>query len=283
MPFRRSLLLPLLAGGALLAPAGSASAAEKEHARAELIAERTALAPGVNWVAVRLTPDPGWHVYWINPGDSGQATSLAWSLPPGAAAGEIAWPAPHAFRFGALTSYGYSEEVLHLVPITLPAGAAGRLAIQVEAKWLVCAEACIPGKASLALELPVAADPREDPPADPRWATAFAHSRAALPREDKTQKSRFSVAGGQLVLTVAGSAEGAAKAADRAEFFPEQNDLVDHSAPQTLAFANGAWRLEQPLSPYFSEDPAAVNGILVLHRGKQTEAWRIAALPASHD
>ena len=75
------------------------------------------------------------------------------------------------------------------------------------------------------------------------------------------------------------SVEGAAKAAGKAEFFPEQNDLVDHSAPQKLAFEGGAWRLEQPLSPYFSEKPAEVRGILVLHRGQETEAWQIVARP----
>ncbi len=272
LPRQLAGFLPLVAG-ALLLPAAAGAAAEKVPAKAELIAEKKALSPGVNWLAVRLTPDPGWHVYWINPGDSGQPTSLEWSLPAGATAGEIAWPAPHSFRFGALTSYGYSEEVLHLVPLTLPASAAGTAKVAVEAKWLVCAEACIPGKASLALELPVAA--AAEPEA--RFAASFAATRAALPRQDTTQKSRFAVQDEKLLLTV----EGAAKAADKAEFFPEPNDLVDHSAAQKIVFENGAWRIEQPLSPYYSESPAELRGILVLHRGRETEAWQIAARPAS--
>lgn len=266
----RLVALALLALAAV--PPVGAAAAAKEHAKAELIAENTSFGPGVNWVALRLTPDPGWHVYWINPGDSGQTTTVEWSLPPGAAAGPIAWPAPHSFRFGALVSYGYSEEVLHLVPITLPADAAGQVAVEAEARWLVCADACIPGKASLALELPVAAKPQ----ADSRSAAAFAQARASLPRTDSRQQARFAVADEKLVLTIEG-----APAADKAEFFAEPNDLVDHSAPQKLAFAEGAWRLEQPLSPYFSGDTAEVRGVLVLHRGAAAEAWQIAARPAS--
>ena len=30
-----------------------------------------------------LKHQPGWHTYWLNPGDSGLATQLNWTLPPG--------------------------------------------------------------------------------------------------------------------------------------------------------------------------------------------------------
>lgn len=260
----------LLLGAAL--PAAGEAPAEPEHAKAELIAENTALGPGENWVALKLTPDPGWHVYWINPGDSGQTTAIAWNLPPGLAAGKIAWPAPHSFRIGALTNYGYGEEVLHLVPLEVgPAAAgAGPFEIKAEARWLVCAEACLRGSATLSLGLPYAAKPA----ADPRWKTAFARARATLPREAPTIRASFAAASDKLSLEIEG-----APGADDALFFPEANDLVDHSAPQSLVQKEGVWRLEQKLSPYFSAPPAEVRGVLVLHRGPRTEAWQIAATP----
>ncbi|HET8883666.1 MAG TPA: protein-disulfide reductase DsbD domain-containing protein, partial [Solimonas sp.] len=75
---------------------------------AELIAERDALVAGhTNWVALRLKPDPQWHVYWRNPGDSGIPTKLEWRLPNGIAAGDIVWPYPQIERLGDLANYGY--------------------------------------------------------------------------------------------------------------------------------------------------------------------------------
>ena len=33
------------------------------------------------YLGVQLTHKPGWHTYWINPGDSGLPTTLNWTLP----------------------------------------------------------------------------------------------------------------------------------------------------------------------------------------------------------
>src|SRR4051812_14995950 len=38
-------------------------------------------------LALAMHPRPGWHGYWLNPGDAGQPTTVAWQLPQGAAAG----------------------------------------------------------------------------------------------------------------------------------------------------------------------------------------------------
>lgn len=261
----------LLLLGAALPAAGQAP--EPAHAKAELIAENAALGPGENWVALRLVPDPGWHVYWINPGDSGQTTEIDWSLPPGLSAGKIVWPAPHAFKIGSLTNYGYGEAVLHLVPIQVAPAAAGGgpFKIAAEARWLVCSEACVRGSAKLSLELPYAAKPVPDA----SGKIAFARARATLPRQAPTIKATFAAAGETLKLDITG-----APGADDGQFFPEANDLVDHSAPQSLVQDDGTWHLEQKLSPYFSAPPAKVSGVLVLHRGPRTEAWQIEATPS---
>jgi len=49
-------------------------------------------------VGLSLQHQPQWHTYWKNPGDSGLPTQLSWQLSAGAAAGQIAWPSPHALR-----------------------------------------------------------------------------------------------------------------------------------------------------------------------------------------
>src|SRR6267142_1909155 len=98
-------LLPILA--LLLTPAAQAAAVRGEHIESELVAERTAWLPGAtNWVALRLKPDRGWHTYWLNPGDSGIATTLQWTmLPAGWKAGDMRWPYPSAHRMQDLVNY----------------------------------------------------------------------------------------------------------------------------------------------------------------------------------
>jgi len=162
-----------------IGPTAHAAPVKTGHVVAELVADETALVPGTTTtVALRLSIESGWHTYWRNPGESGLPTTLDWHLPPGYAAGDILWPAPHALPAGPLMNYGYEGEVFHLVPLSVPAnatpGAAATLAAR--ADWLVCKETCIPEGADLTLDLPVANRAENS-----RWHDAIAATRAALP------------------------------------------------------------------------------------------------------
>jgi len=173
------------------------------HVQAELVAEHAALVPGSNWVALRLAPEPGWHTYWRDPGDTGLPTTLAWTLPQGFAAGAIQWPEPETFRLGEETTYGYSRETLHLVQVDVPADAAGRdVTLAARATWLVCADTCIPGQAQLELRLPV----RDAPAAPSGWAQAFVDTRSRLPQADSAPPSLWLALGfallGGLILNL---------------------------------------------------------------------------------
>ena len=159
----------------------AAAEAPEQHAKAELIAETTALLRGGDsTVALMLTPEPGWHTYWINPGDSGLATKLEWTLPAGVTAGDIQWPAPHPAPLGELTNYGYDDETLHLVNIAVPASwpQDQALSLKLKAKWLVCKEVCIPDSAELTLTLPVA----DNVQLNEQHLARFERDRALLPQ-----------------------------------------------------------------------------------------------------
>ena len=87
-----------------------------DNVRARLLSEQNSIAPGQSiWVALELDIRDGWHTYWRNPGDSGQATQIAWSLPPGITAGDIEWTTPHRFVVAPLVNYGYAKQAMHLV------------------------------------------------------------------------------------------------------------------------------------------------------------------------
>ena len=142
------------------AHSASGGSVSTDNVKARLISETNAIAPGQSiWVALELDIREGWHTYWRNPGDSGQATQLSWTLPAGLTAGGIVWPAPHRFEIAPLVNYGYAKHAMHLVKLTaspdLKTGAPVDLAAK--ASWLVCADVCIPESANLHLRLPVQA------------------------------------------------------------------------------------------------------------------------------
>ena len=91
------------------------------NVEAELSSEVSSIKPGESfWVALRQVIRPGWHTYWRNPGDSGAPTKLTWVLPDGFSASGIHWPYPERVPYGPLMNFGYHDEVVLLVHITVP-------------------------------------------------------------------------------------------------------------------------------------------------------------------
>jgi thiol:disulfide interchange protein len=267
-------LIPLLL--CFVLPALHAAPVRHGPVEAELLLEHSALTAGTtNTVALRLRPDPQWHVYWRNPGDSGIPTALEWSLPAGIEAGAIEWPYPHMQHLGELTNYGYEQETLHLIPLTVAASSRGPVTLRAKAKWLVCKDICIPGSADLELPTTVTSATTT---LDPDWAPSFATTRTQLPRAAKDWQGAFQIADGALSLSLQ---VPALTDVGRIEFFPYANDLVDHAATQRIERDGDQLRLSQASSAYFVDAPATVDGVLVLYRGHRGEAWSFSAQPGA--
>jgi thiol:disulfide interchange protein DsbD len=94
--------------------------------------------------------DRSWHIYWRNPGQSGLATELEWTVP-GAEVGPTLWPAPEVFSEsdGFITTYGYDGQVLLMNNLTFGPSVRGERSVAVQADFLVCKVRCIPGKVAL--------------------------------------------------------------------------------------------------------------------------------------
>ncbi|MFO7640050.1 MAG: protein-disulfide reductase DsbD family protein [Candidatus Competibacteraceae bacterium] len=226
-----SWLAVILLAGLLHAFPAFANPVQTPHVQAHLVGEVAAVRPGQPfWVALRLTMRDGWHTYWRNPGDSGLATTIDWTLPEGFTASEIRWPYPERIPVGPLMNFGYHGKVWLLVQIQPPATLADSepLTLQAHARWLVCEEDCIPEEAVLRLTLPVGT---ESTPLDPRWSEGFAATRRALPQPNPWPAS-FHVTTDALTLELdAGPSAG--NIADLT-FFPAADGIIDHAAPQTV-------------------------------------------------
>ena len=172
---------------------------------------------------------PGWHTYWVNPGDAGAPTALDWSLPAGWTAGPIDWPYPKRLPVGPLMDYGYEGTVWLLTTLTAPADAkpGDVVTLKAHGSWLVCKEVCIPEEGDVSVPLTVSADP------SPPYATIaekFAAARAKLPTPSPWPVHLLG--GSSLDLFVAAPSLVAAHPKD-ARFFPLDQGAIEGAAPQT--------------------------------------------------
>lgn len=104
--------------------------------------------------AVRMVLDPGWHSYWINPGEAGMKTTIKWKLPPGWKCGELQYPVPVRFQTAELTGFGYEDTAWFPVTVTPPVDFTGTARLTAVISWLACgADGCVPGEAELRLDL----------------------------------------------------------------------------------------------------------------------------------
>lgn len=127
----------------------------EEPVKASLHADLS-LDPGSQrlWIALRLQHAPGWHSYWVNPGDSGLATGVEWTLPEGWIAPKPYWPMPERIAVGPLMNFGYEGDLWVPLALDLPIDVKqGIYPIKAQVRWLMCSDVCIPGEAALALEL----------------------------------------------------------------------------------------------------------------------------------
>lgn len=141
----------------------------------ELVAEGPAPAGGEVELAIHMRTNPGWHGYWLNPGDAGLPMEVKWQLPAGFAAGPLRYPVPTRLTVAGIMNYVYETDYAVLVRLKVPAGATGTIPIRADARWLACTDKiCVPEQGELALELPVGTGTPQQAQFD-QW-------RRALPR-----------------------------------------------------------------------------------------------------
>jgi thiol:disulfide interchange protein DsbD len=263
------IFLCLVAMMALLSAAAASDVVTTPRLEARLVSEGEGLpaAGGTVTLGLLQVMQPGWHTYWRNPGESGEPTTLAWTVPPRFAAGDIKWPHPERIPFGELANYGYSNRVLLPVEITVPAGLlpGAQVTFRVEATWLACKDICVPENATLELTLPVV---EGAPPANAQWQQDFAAAREAQPLKDGPFTARFDLRPGAVVLYFEPPA-GARVDPEGILFFPFTRGLIKASAPQVPQAAGEGfamrvppgWRLRDPAQ---IEATKAIEGVLVV-------------------
>lgn len=286
-----------LVAGLLLAPAPlwAASRAQAPHLGVELVAQGRLSPGGDSQLAIRFELEKGWHLYWQNPGDSGEAPTVRWTLraeAPGQPAGrdlsslirigELAWPVPERLVSGPVVNFGYADQLVLLSPVQVRAelSAAQLKSVQLSAQltWLVCSEVCIPGGTSLDLNWPIA-DAAEPPlgATDAATARLFASARQALPQPLPEDYRLAAVIDAQafhlrLELPPGQPLVGALTA----EFFPLGRDEIDLSGRQESLLSGGTLALRLPRAEQLTQAPPTLRGLLRLQARDDKRAFTVA-------
>jgi thiol:disulfide interchange protein/DsbC/DsbD-like thiol-disulfide interchange protein len=252
--------LPALLLVSATAYASTGGVVASDNVQARLIGETDAVAPGQSiWVALEFNIRDGWHTYWRNPGDSGQATKLTWTLPAGLTAGDIVWGTPHRFEIPPLVNYGYAKHVLHLVKITASPDLKtdAPLTLAAKATWLVCSDVCIPESADLKLQMPV----KTAAAVDPGVASLFAAARAELPSAEPAAISA-KIRDGRLVLTLGKEWGATLSQIETLAFYPYDDGGIEYAAPQTLTRRPDAVELAMKIG-YQPPQAGTIRGVLL--------------------
>jgi thiol:disulfide interchange protein len=247
----------------------------KELVKAELVADTNAIVPGKKFTAgLLLRMAPGWHTYWKFSGDAGIPTELKWKLPTGWKVGELQWPIPlKTSDPGDIQTYGYQDEVLLMQEIIPPARIDNSpIKLAAEASWLVCEKICIPGSASLQLEIPISTA------SAPANTELFARYRQLLPKDPPAAdvaKGKWSRVGSELHLSMTSATLANYPVTD---FYPlpEGNIVVGH--PKIESRTGNEITFAIPIESA-SKDLLSVKGLVVFAQranGNDRAAWRVA-------
>ena len=249
----------------LLAITGSAEAqlAKRENAiKPELVVRSPAVPGSGTDLAILMRTTPGWHGYWLNPGDAGLPMEVEWQLPAGWKVERLRYPVPHRLLVAGIVNYVYEADYAVLTRIVPPTDASGMQRISARMRWLACTDkVCVPEKGAVSVDVPTSGLANPDPRFDD-WLRA-------LP-QPLSSPARFALRGDRVRLAVP---LPASIDVEDPYFFPADDGPIDYAAPQQVS-RSGDW-LVVDLKRRAGE-PQRLNGVLSYGDGRGLE---LAAVP----
>lgn len=215
-------------------------------------------------ILVKMTMQPGWHLYWKNPGEAGMPLSIEWmNVPAGVTFHAWDWSTPKYYELQGLASYVYENEAYVEINFTVPKDLPEKkLTLTGTASWLACDDnGCFPQDKEISVEIDLTKDSRanEDLP-------EFREARKAFPLSSDHLAATFSERPGAVEIALKNREGGTLPAESR--YFPESEKFETAAAAVVPAMKNGALVFTLPLRK--DEKIAGVNelsGVLVAPDG----------------
>ena len=241
--------------------------------RAELVAHAPqGVQPGAMlMLGLLLKHQPGWHTYWLNPGDSGLPTQLNWTLPEGLKAGATLWPLPAMIPVANMVNHGFEDQVLLGTQVQIDKNfqPSNTLELRLNAEWLVCKEECIPQSGQFLLTL------------NPQASTAghaavFAQLQEQQPTALQPAAQIATLSGETLRLDIQGlppTVQGRPLKA-----YAQSPEVLASGlglSGKTGEWQNGRWQLAAPLHAFRNSTPNNLVLMLVDDSTPTPQAWTV--------
>ena len=242
------------------------------HTQVKLFLSADTAKPGDTILAgVDLKMEPGWHTYWKNPGAAGMATEIKWQLPPGVTTGEIQWPLPKKLPPAEVTTYGYEDEVMLIVPLTLASNLPiGPIDLKANVSWLECKEVCIPANVDVQATLNIGIETKTsvDAAAIGFWVKQVPQTKPNYQFQAWWEKATNNNTRAFVMNNLSSVATKNIKL-DSVDFFPDASDQFEIQAPTETVSANSdEIRLRKFVKKYSGDWPKEISGIVVVESGK---------------
>lgn len=239
----------------LLAFSSPAIAEARQNAiQPELVVNARAVPGGTADLAILMHTRPGWHGYWLNPGDAGLPMSVEWRLPTGWSVEQLRYPVPSRLLVSGIVNYVYEHDYAVLTRLRVPSGATGSHEIAATMRWLACTEEiCVPEQGKVTLSVPTGGAAATDPRFD-EW-------RRALP-QPLANRARFEIAGNLLRVGIPLPRDVAVA---EPYVFPATDGPVDYAGEQRFRRDGDLLIAELPRR---SGDPRQLAGVLALGEGR---------------
>jgi thiol:disulfide interchange protein len=255
----------------MLAFFSPAAVAQDKNVSIRLLADKTDVKGGDKiTIGVEQNIAPQWHVYWINPGDSGIPTTVEWNMPDGFMAEPLQWPIPKKLPYGPLTNYGYEGRAVLLQTLNIPQNIPeGAFDITANIDLLVCKDICLPESHTATLTL------NGGIPGQP---ILIAEAQSSLPL-DAGWEAKISESNGTMTFTLLTDNTTPFANVDSVEFFPEEWGIIDNNAATTATVSDRSLTLTHKRGDRaLSETP--VSKALVVYTDMQgmRKAVRVSAL-----
>ena len=254
------LFLSLLSLALVGARAAESGPFGGDRLTASLVTAENGITPDASTISaglhVRLEGD--WKTYWRTPGEVGLPPSIDWSASENVADVQLLYPAPTRFQAFGIENFGYKNEVLF--PLEISLAELGRAAIlRGSVNLLVCEVICVPETFDLTIDLP-ATDGGNVLDRDAAALIADFARRIPVARD---LSATASLDGERLVVSA--SANGVGTVADA---FPEFGEAT-FGAPDIRATARGeVWAsfpvLRAPEAPGGSVTLVGSNGAITV-------------------
>ncbi len=204
-----------------------AKAVKTDHAEISIIGKNNIISePGTIDLGYKFIFTPGWHTYWINPGDSGGPPNFQFNQIKGWKINQNLWPGPQTIEYPPLMTYGYENEVVF--PFKLEIADLENKEADINIKFLVCDDICVPEEANLKLILKNKILNIEERPDELKKWTKLVPVRGPPDLKASIQNNQIKISADLI---------------DRVSyFFPYDDQVTDFSAKQnfsdsTLSFA----------------------------------------------